>query len=138
MKITRINDTDYNIYYYKSIFDEKSLYDDIKELVKRIQKRLKLKGLYKVIAINKKIGLFLRLERVDDAFYKNSLDLKIEIKDSLVYYQTTDYFVLDGLSNIRYKDGMYYCIVDSSFDDILEKVEFGDFIFGYDIEKVII
>ena len=27
---------------------------------------------------------------------------------------------------------MYYCIVDESFDEILEKVEFGDFVFDLD------
>ena len=135
MKITKINDTDYKIYYYKSIFEEKSLYSDIKELVKKIQKRLKLNGFYKVTVVSKKIGLFLELKRIEDSFYKNTLDLKIEVKDDDIYYKTTDYFIIRDLSNIEYKDGMYYCVVDDSFDEILEKVEFGDFIFGYDSIK---
>lgn len=129
MKIEKINNTDYKIYYYRSI-DNKSLYDEVKELIKRVQKRLKLKGYYKVLVINKNIGLFIKLKRIEDSLYKNTLDLKIEIEDKDVYYQTTDYFVIRNLSNIKYKDGMYYCIVDDSFDEILEKVEFGDFIFG--------
>ena len=135
MKIERLNDTDYNVYYYRNIIDEKSLYKDIKELIKQIQKKLKLNGFYKVIAINKKIGLFLELKRLEDAFYKNTLDLKIEIKEDNIYYKTTDYFIIKDMPNIRYKDGMYYCIVDDSFDKILEKVEFGEFIFGYDTIK---
>lgn len=129
MKINKINDTDYKIYYYKSSISEESLYDDIKELIKRIQKRLKLKGFYKVLVIIKKIGLFIELKRIEDSFYKNTLDLKIEVIDSNVYYKTTDYFIIKNLSNIRYKDGMFYCVVDDSFDEILEKVEFGDFVF---------
>ena len=129
MKIEKINNTDYKIYYYRSI-DNKSLYDEVKELIKRVQKRLKLNGYYKVLVINKNIGLFIKLKRIEDSLYKNTLDLKIEIEDKDVYYQTTDYFVIRNLSNIKYKDGMYYCIVDDSFDEILEKVEFGDFIFG--------
>ena len=128
MKIEKINNTDYKIYYYRSI-DNKSLYDEVKELIKRVQKRLKLKGYYKVLVINKNIGLFIKLKRIEDSLYKNTLDLKIEIEDKDVYYQTTDYFVIRNLSNIKYKDGMYYCIVDDDFDEILEKVEFGDFIF---------
>ena len=128
MKIEKINDTDYKIYYYKSI-DNKSLYDEVKELIKKIQKKLKLKGFYKVIVINKNIGLFIELKRIEDSLYRNTLDLKIEIVDSEVYYKTTDYFVIKNYSNIKYKDGMYYCIVDDSFDEILEKVEFGDFVF---------
>ncbi len=132
MKIEKINETDYKIYYYKNKLDEKSLYNDIKELIKKIQKKLKLNGFYKVIAINKKVGLFIELKRLEDAFYKNVLDLKIEIKDDNIYYKTTDYFLIKDLRDIRYKDGMYYCIVDDDFDEILEKVEFGDFVFDLD------
>ena len=128
MKIEKLNESDYKIYYYKSI-DNKILYDEVKSIIRKIQKRLKLNGFYKVIVINKNIGLFIQLKRVEDSFYRNTLDLKIEIKDLDVYYKTSDYFVIKELSNIKYKDGMYYCIVDDSFDGILEKVEFGDFIF---------
>ena len=128
MKIERLNESDYKIYYYKNI-DNKALYDEVKELIKGIQKRLKLKGFYKAIVINKNIGLFIQLKKIEETFYKNTLDLKIEIKDLDVYYKTEDYFVINGLSNIKYKDGMFYCVVDESFDKILEKVEFGDFIF---------
>lgn len=128
MKIERLNESDYKIYYYKNI-DNKALYDEVKELIKGIQKRLKLKGFYKAIVINKNIGLFIQLKKIEETFYKNTLDLKIEIKDLDVYYKTEDYFVIKGLSNIKYKDGMFYCVVDESFDKILEKVEFGDFIF---------
>ncbi len=128
MKIERLNESDYKIYYYKSI-DNKVLYDEVKDLIKSVQKRLKLKGFYKAIVINKNIGLFIQLKKIEETFYKNTLDLKIEIKDLDVYYKTEDYFVIKGLSNIKYKDGMFYCVVDESFDKILEKVEFGDFIF---------
>lgn len=132
MKIEKINNTDYRIYYYKDRIYENS---DIKELIKKIQNRLKLEGFYKVKVIKKKIGLFLELKRLENSFYNNTLDLKIEIVDSDVYYKTTDYFVIKDLHDISYKDGIYYCIVDESFDGILEKVEFGDFVFGYDAIK---
>lgn len=135
MKIEKINDTDYKIYYYGNIIDERSLYSDVKELIKRVQKKLKLNGFYKVLVTNKKVGVFLELKRLEDAFYKNTLDLKIEVRDNDIYYQTTDYFIIKDMPDIKYKDGMYYCIVDESFDEILEKVEFGDFVFSYDIVK---
>ena len=127
MKINKINDTDYKIYYYKDI-NNKSLYDEVKEVIKKIQKRLKLSGLYKAIVISKKIGIFIELKRIGDTYYKDTLDLKIEVVDGTIYYETTDYFMIKDLSDIRYKDGMYHCVVDDSFDEILEKVEFGDFI----------
>lgn len=129
MKIYKLNDGNYKVYYYKDN-------DEVKEIIKRIQKRLKLNGFYKVLVINKKIGLFIELKRIEDNFYKNTLELKIDVIDSDVYFKTKDYFVIKDLSNIRYKDEMYYCIVDESFDEILEKVEFGDFVFGYDIDDI--
>ena len=137
MKIEKLNVTDYKIYYYKKQLDEKSLYNDIKELIKKVQKRLKLKGFYKVLAVNKKIGLFLILKKIEDNFYRNTLDFKIEISDLDVYFKTNDYFVIKDLSDIKYKDGMFYCVVDESFDKILEKVEFGDFLVGYDDVKLV-
>lgn len=129
MKIYKLNDGNYKVYYYKDN-------DEVKEIIKRIQKRLKLNGFYKVLVINKKIGLFIELKRIEDNLYKNTLELKIDVIDSDVYFKTKDYFVIKDLSNIRYKDEMYYCIVDESFDEILEKVEFGDFVFGYDIDDI--
>ena len=138
MKIERINNTDYKIYFYKSKLLKDSLIEDIKELIKDLQRRLKLKGFYKVIVFYKEVGLFIQLIRMEDSFYKNTLDLKIEIRDNDdVYFKTQDYFVIKDSSQIRYFDGYYYCIVDECFDDILEKVEFGDFIFGYDIYDII-
>ena len=71
--------------------------------------------------------------KLDDAFYKNTLDLKIEIRDEDIYFKTDDYFKIDNLSKVVYLDGMYYCIIDDSFEEILEKVEFGSFVFGDEI-----
>ena len=135
MKINKLNDNLYKIYYYKDINSD--LYEEVKRIIKSIQKKLKLNGFYKVLVINKKIGLFIELRKINNNFYKDMVELKIDIKDYNVYFKTTDYFVIKDLSNIRYKDEMYYCVVDESFDEILEKVEFGDFIFGYDVEKII-
>jgi hypothetical protein len=132
MNINKINDTDYKIYYYKNIIDN-DLYEEVKRIIKNIQKKLKLNGFYKVLVIKKKIGLFIELSKMNDTFYKNTLELKIEVKDNTVYYKTTDYFLIKDSTEVRYKDGMYYCVVDDSFEEILEKVEFGDFVFGYDI-----
>lgn len=134
MKIERINDTDYKIYYYERIINNNTIYDDIKILLKRLQKRLKLNGFYKVIVTSKKIGLFLKLIHIDDVFYKNSLDLKIEINNDNIYYKTEDYFLINNSKEIRCLDEYYYCVVDDDFDEILEKVEFGDFIFEKDID----
>ncbi|MBQ9018897.1 MAG: hypothetical protein IJ097_01120 [Bacilli bacterium] len=138
MKIEKINATDYKIYFYKTKLLKDNLIDDIKDIIKKLQKRLKLKGFYRVIVLYKNIGLFFQLIRLEDSFYKNTLDLKIEIRDNDdVYFKTKDYFLIKDFAQVKYFDGYYYCLVDECFDEILEKVEFGDFIFGYDIYDVI-
>ena len=130
MKIQSVNDTDYIIYMFSRI--EK---DEIKDKIKSIQKRLKLSGFYRVRIVNKNIGCFLKLIRLENSFYKDTLDLKIEEVDEDIYFVTNDYFIIKECSTIMYYDEMFYCIVDDSFDKILEKVEFGDFVFSNDINK---
>lgn len=136
MKIQKLNNTDYKIYFYQ--YEEgKSLYDDCKDVIKKLQRRLKLKGFYRVLVFPSKLGLFLQLIKLEDSLYKNILDLKIEIKEENIYFKTKDYFLIKDYSPINYIDGEYYCIVDESFDEILEKVEFGEFVFGYDIYNLL-
>ena len=137
MKIEKVNETDYKIYLFSKKIDEVNLFDDVGEVVKKLQKLLKLSGFYKVIVCLKDIGCFLRIMRIEDSFYKNTLDLKIEVSDDEVYFKTTDYFLIKDYSIVRYIDGVYYALVDDCFDEILEKVEFGEFVFGYDILDII-
>ena len=93
----------------------------------------KLNGYYKVYTYYRKIGLFLNLVKIDDSLYKDSIDLKIILNDdNEVYFKTINYLCIKDLGTIRYLDGEFYGLVDDSFDKLLEKVEFGKFIFGYD------
>ena len=46
-----------------------------------------------------------------------------------IYFKTDDYFKINDLSKVVYLDGEYYCKVDDSFDEMIEKVEFGNFVF---------
>ena len=39
---------------------------------------------------------------------------------------------LNGLN-----DKMFFCLVDESFEELLEKVEFGNFIYGKDVNKLL-
>lgn len=138
MKIEKISNTDYKLYIYSNKLDEKNLNDDIKLIIKKVQKKLKLKGFYKVIACFKSCGLFLHLIKMEDSFYKNTLDLRIVIEDDLdVYFKTSDYFILKTLNKIKYFENCFYGLVDDSFDELIEKVEFGDFIFGYDVAELL-
>ena len=53
--------------------------------------------------------------------------------DEEYYFETDDYDVIKECNDIRYMDGLFYCVVDDSFDRILEKVEFGRFIYGKEV-----
>lgn len=128
MKIDKINDTDYKIYIFK--YNEAMNIDIVKVLINKLKDKLKLSGFYRVIVINKKIGTFIEIVRIEKSFYKNVLDLKIIIEEDKVYFKTDDYFKIKDMNNIKYHNNNYYVLVDDSFSDIIEKVEFGEFIFG--------
>ena len=129
MKIDKIGPNDYQLYIYK--YNKELSEQEVRELLKKIQDKLKLKGFYRVIVCNKKIGTFIELLKIEDSYYKRVLDLKIIIEnEEEVYFKTEDYFLIKELNSIKYNDKYYYGLVDDSFDKILEKVEFGEFIFG--------
>ena len=129
MKIKKLSDTDFQIYLCGNIYDTK-------EIIKQVQKLLKLQGFYKVVVVFKDIGIFLKLIKLDDSFYKDTLDLKIENRDEDIYFKTDDYFIISNLSRILFLNGKYYGLVDGSFDEILEKVEFGELILDSDMKDV--
>ena len=129
MKIDKIGPNDYQLYIYK--YNKELSEQEVRELLKKLQDKLKLKGFYRVIVCNKKIGTFIELLKIEDSYYKRVLDLKIIIEnEEEVYFKTEDYFLIKELNSIKYNDKYYYGLVDDSFDKILEKVEFGEFIFG--------
>ncbi len=138
MKIEQISENDYKLYIYSNRLDKDNFTGEIKKLIKNIQKKLNLSGFYKVTACFKDCGLFLHLLKIEDSFYKNSLDLRIVMDEELdVYFKTKDYFMIKDINMVRYFEDYYYGLVDDSFDKILEKVEFGDFVFGYDITELL-
>lgn len=129
MKIDKIGPNDYQLYIYK--YNKELSEQEVRELLKKLQDKLKLKGFYRVIVCNKKIGTFIELLKIEDSYYKRVLDLKIIIEnEEEVYFKTENYFLIKELNSIKYNDKYYYGLVDDSFDKILEKVEFGEFIFG--------
>ena len=64
-----------------------------------------------------------------------SLMIQTIFFDECVYFETDDYFLLDGISNVRYYDSKYYCLADSI--DIYKLVEFGRFIYGDEVNKML-
>lgn len=109
--------------------------DFIKRFMLKMKNKLKLRGFYKIkVFIHDRIGMFLEAYKLDDIDITNNLDLRVIImSDNDFYFETDDYEIISNCNEKRYKDGMFYCIVDESFDKILEKVELGRFIYGGEV-----
>ena len=107
MKIDKIGPNDYQLYIYK--YNKELSEQEVRELLKKLQDKLKLKGFYRVIVCNKKIGTFIELLKIEDSYYKRVLDLKIIIEnEEEVYFKTEDYFLIKELNSIKYNDKYYY------------------------------
>ena len=122
---------------YVDSFERDSLTLKVKNVIMKYRLKLGLEGFYKVkVFVNEKVGLFVDIYKLDDLDYSNSLDLRVLIFfDECVYFETDDYFLLDGISNVRYYDSKYYCLADSI--DIYKLVEFGRFIYGDEVNKML-
>ena len=129
-----MNSTDYFLYDYSYPIHKETLMEDVKELFLLLHSLLSLNGYYKVSVIIKTIGVFLRVHFVEDTFYHKKFDMKVELIEEDVYYCTTDYDSVLDFSSILYYEGVYYGLVEDSFDSILEKVEFGYFRLKEEIE----
>lgn len=117
--------------------EKSDLIDTVKDIIIKYRNRLKLRGFYKVkVYVNERVGLFIDLCKIDDIDYSNALDLRVLVfYDEKVYFGTDDYFVLEGCRKVRYFGEEFYC--DVSDVDVLRVVEFGHFIYGDEVLKVL-
>ncbi len=128
LKIQRIHTDDYIVYDYSNKIARDSVYYDIKNLFQTYQKKLLLRGFYHVKVYFHKIGVFIKIIKIDDSIYEDTLDLKIDIIDEFsLYYETKDYYHINEYEPIYYYKNSFYVLVDESFP-IFDKIEFGNFI----------
>ena len=136
MKIEKIGQQRYFIFfhilYLKNIdFSKEKIIDTVKRLLKKLKKRLMLRGFYKVgVYLHSKVGLFLELYQLEEFEYDDSLDFRVLVYlDEKIYFKTDDYFILPSDVPIYYDQGFFYCDV-SFIPDMLSVIEFGEFIYG--------
>lgn len=111
----------------------------VKEVIFKVRGRLGLRGFYKIkVFPQDKIGMFLEIIKLDDNEISNNLDLRIVVyMDEKFYFETNDFFKIENCNDKRYFEGLFYCIVDDDFDSVLEKVEFGRFIYGKEVYNLL-
>ncbi len=122
---------------YVSSLEKIDLIDEVKNIILKYRVKLKLKGFYKVkVFVNELVGLFIELCKIDELEYSNTLDLRILVfYDEDVYFETDDYFVLEGCREIRFYNNKFYCDVNDV--SVLKVVEFGNFIYGDEVLKML-
>ena len=127
MKIKNITNTDFYIYIFSNI---EYNFNNVKRIIDTVKDRTNITGFYKALVCVKNIGCFIELLKVEDSFYEKSFDCRIEFIERDIYYKTSDYYIVADYKEIKCIDGMYHVLVDNDFDKILEKVEFGEFVYG--------
>lgn len=111
----------------------------VRDFIVRLKTRLNLRGFYKIkVFPHDKVGFFLDVVKLDDMDMSNNLDLRIIIMSECdIFFETDNYELINTCNEKRYFDGLFYCIVDDSFDEILEKVEWGRFIYGREVVNLL-
>ena len=141
MKIESCGKSDFKIFVNNSYtqnldyLNKDDVVDFIKKYILKLKNKLMLRGFYKIRVYPKcNVGMFLDIIKLDDIDLSNNLDLRVMIMyDEDFYFETEDYDIIKNCNDIRYMDGLFYCIVDDSIEPLLEKVEFGKFIYGKDV-----
>lgn len=145
MKIEMCGKDIYNIFvckdYVKNIdyFVREDIVKCVRDIIYKLKLRLGLRGFYKIKVFPQgKIGLFLEVIKLDESDFSSSLDLRIVVyMDEKIYFETDDYYKIENCNDKRYLEGSFYCIVDDDFEPVLEKVEFGRFIYGKEVNKIL-
>ena len=140
MKIVS-NEDDFTIYLIGNNFGSIDIKDYVKNIVLKTKDRIKkyISGYYEVkVYINNSYGMILEIKKESDFdFFKDFIELDINIEDSTMYFKFKDYFAIVNKSNINYYDDNYYINVDKlNKKELLTLSEFGNIVYGKEIDKI--
>lgn len=141
MKIEMITKDSYKIFVDKlyikdvNLEEKEAIILSVKEIIQKLKSKLQLRGFYKVkVFPNKSVGLFIEIIQLEDLEFSNNLDLRVVVYfNEKIFFETEDYFLIQKYHNIMFLDDKFYCLIDDSFDDMLEIVEFGRLIYGNEV-----
>lgn len=84
MKIELVSKDSFNIFinigYFKEVkFNDKdNIIDIVKDFILKMRHKLKMSGFYKVkVYVNKKVGMFLDIIKIEDIEFSNNIDLRV-------------------------------------------------------------
>lgn len=137
MKIEVIDKNNIFVFINSCYLDEDDLKDKnnviltVKDFMQVYKNKLHLRGFYKVkVYLNKRIGMFLDIIRLEEVELSNVVDLRVIVNmNDKIYFETDDYFILPRDAIIYYYNNKFYCDV-SFIDNIFDIVEFGRFLYG--------
>lgn len=144
MKIELVSKDSFNIFinigYFKEVkFNDKdNIIDIVKDFILKMRHKLKMSGFYKVkVYVNKKVGMFLDIIKIEDIEFSNNIDLRVIVcLNEDIYFETDDYYILPNDIKMRYFHGKYYVNVND-VDNIYNILEFGRFIYGNQLKDII-
>ena len=147
MKIKKISKDHYLLFInskYLNLVDYNSkdaIIVSVKDMLLKVQKLnyFNMNGFYKVkVYPNKKIGVFIDIEKIDDNSYGDHVDLKVIVyMKSLFYFKTDNYECLPSDIEVSFKDEYYYVNVDD-ITNINKVIEFGEVEYGSEVEELLI
>lgn len=145
MKIELVSKDSFNIFINKGYFkevkfnDKDNIIDMVKDFILKIKHKLKMCGFYKVkVYVNKKVGMFLDIIKIEDIEFSNNIDLRVIVcLNEDIYFETDDYYILPNNIKMRYFRGKYYVNIND-VDNIYSILEFGRFIYGGQLKDIII
>lgn len=115
----------------KDYNDKDKIVEVVKKIISKYKNKLKLRGFYKIkVFPEEKVGIFLEGIKLESLEKSGVVDLRVIVYfDEDIYFKTDDYFVIREVSNVKYFDGYYYCLVKDILD-INKVVEYGEFVYG--------
>ena len=148
MHVESLSDNQLMIYINNQYFvsldwnNKEEITKNVKNLILKLNRiyHLELSGFYKMtIYLNKKVGMMIELSKLEDFGIEiKTIDLRITIYlNSEIWIAVKDWDMVKTSPIIYYHNGYYYSdIATFSKEKLMQITEWGNFIYGEEIEKI--
>ena len=136
------NKDNFIIHILENNFDNVDIKDYVKKIILKIKERLGqyISGFYEVnVYLNDFYGMIIEMiKKSDFDFFKDFIELDINInKDSKMYFEFEDYFVILNKNNIYFYNNKYYINIDQlNSSEQLKLSEYGKVMYGNKLNEI--